>query len=97
MPGVLTTDHPAWIETTAGARARAVRTASGVWVLSWDQEGPHMTCVQGTEDAKPMFVTTDPSCLPRSVPEVATSIADAISHPPVTSAAPTPPITPQEP
>ncbi|MFI6083307.1 hypothetical protein ACIBBB_20390 [Streptomyces sp. NPDC051217] len=69
MPGVLTTDHPAWIETGAGARVRAVRTASGVWVLSWDQEGLQMRCVQGAEDAKPVFVTTDPSCLPGSVPD----------------------------
>ncbi|MFC8076159.1 hypothetical protein ACFUN8_11555 [Streptomyces sp. NPDC057307] len=68
MPGVLTTDHPAWIETAPGARARIVRTASGVWVLSWDQEGPHLRCVQGAEDVKPVFVTTDPSCLPDSVP-----------------------------
>lgn len=69
MPAVLTTDHPAWIETGTGARARAVRTVSGgIWVLSWDQEGPHMGCVQGAEDAKPVFVTTDPSCLPGTVP-----------------------------
>lgn len=68
MPGVLTTDHPAWTETGAGEPVRGVRTASGVWVLSWDQEGPRMRCVQGAEDVKPVFVTTDPSCLPGSVP-----------------------------
>ncbi|MEV6423126.1 hypothetical protein [Streptomyces sp. NPDC051662] len=68
MAGVLTTDHPAWIEARTGTRARAVRTASGIWVLSWDQEGPHMTCVQGAEDVKPTFVSTDPSCLPDGVP-----------------------------
>ncbi|WP_330174242.1 hypothetical protein OG875_12260 [Streptomyces sp. NBC_01498] len=68
MPGVLTTDHPAWTETSVGAHARATRTASGVWVLSWDQEGPHTVCVQGAEDAKPVFITTDPRCLPGSVP-----------------------------
>ncbi|MFE2845098.1 hypothetical protein ACFXKS_16310 [Streptomyces scopuliridis] len=68
MTGVLTTDHPAWIEARTGTHARAVRTASGVWVLSWNQEGPHMMCVQGAEDVKPAFVTTDPSCLPDSVP-----------------------------
>ncbi|WP_405798228.1 hypothetical protein [Streptomyces sp. NBC_01506] len=68
MPGVLTTDHPAWIETQAGAHVRAVRTASGVWALSWDVEGPHVTCVQGAENMKPLFVTTNPSCLPDSVP-----------------------------
>ncbi|MEV8403594.1 hypothetical protein [Streptomyces niveus] len=68
MPGVLTTDHSAWIETGSGTCVRAVRTASGVWVLSWDQEGPHVRCVQGSEDVKPVFVSTDPSCLPKSVP-----------------------------
>ncbi|MET9669640.1 hypothetical protein ABZY19_30465 [Streptomyces sp. NPDC006475] len=68
MTGVLTTDHPAWIETETGGRARTVRTASGVWVLLWDREGLHMSCVHGTEDVKPQFVTTDPSCLPGTVP-----------------------------
>lgn len=80
MPAVLTTDHPAWIEAAtsaeAGARAeaatgacaRAVRTASGVWTVSWNQDGAHLTCAQGSEDVKPAFVTTDPTCLPDSVP-----------------------------
>ncbi|MFD6989174.1 hypothetical protein [Streptomyces sp. NPDC059943] len=81
MLAVLTTDHPAWIETGSGARARAVRTASGgVWVLSWDQEGPHMRCVQGAEDAKPMFVTTDPSCLPSTVPAELRTGLDALGQ-----------------
>lgn len=64
MTTVLTTDHPAWLETEDGTRARAVRTPSGTWVLSWDQDSLHMTCVDGTEDVKPTFVTTDPACLP---------------------------------
>jgi len=68
MTGVLTTDHPAWIETEAGGRARAVRAATGVWILSWDLDGLHMTCVDGTEDVKPTVITTDPACLPGSVP-----------------------------
>ncbi|MFE6018667.1 hypothetical protein ACFQ6O_18605 [Streptomyces sp. NPDC056441] len=65
---VLTTDHPAWIETEAGGRARAVHTATGIWVLSWDRDGLHMNCVDGTEDVKPEFATTDPARLPSSVP-----------------------------
>ncbi|MFJ2895831.1 hypothetical protein ACIO87_13210 [Streptomyces sp. NPDC087218] len=65
---VLTTDHPAWIETKTGGRARVVRAATGVWVLSWDRNGPHMDCVDGTEDVKPEFVTTDPVRLPADVP-----------------------------
>lgn len=68
MPGVLTTDHPAWIETETDTRVRAVRTASGIWVLSWGKEGPHMTCVQGSEDVKPAFLSTDPSALSAGVP-----------------------------
>ncbi|MFF1960242.1 hypothetical protein ACFVWX_25110 [Streptomyces sp. NPDC058220] len=36
-----------------------------------------MTCAQGAEDAKPAFVTTDPSCLPDSVPaELKAGLAD---------------------
>ncbi|AWI29029.1 hypothetical protein [Streptomyces tirandamycinicus] len=68
MNGVLTIDHPAWIETETGDRARAVRTASGIWVVHWDREGLHMSCVSGTEDVKPTVVTTDPACLPGTVP-----------------------------
>jgi hypothetical protein len=64
---VLTTDHPAWVEAEAGCRARAVRTATGVWALSWDRNGLHTVCVDGTEDVKPPFVTTDPACLPETV------------------------------
>ncbi|MFH8760227.1 MULTISPECIES: DNA glycosylase family protein [Streptomyces] len=65
---VLTTDHPAWTETGSGGRARAVRTTSGLWVLSWDRDGLNMRCVDGTEDAKPTLVATNPDCLPGSVP-----------------------------
>lgn len=68
MTSVLTTDHPAWIETETGGRARAARTTSGIWILRWDREGLHMTCVHGTEDVKPQFVTTDPACLPHTIP-----------------------------
>jgi len=50
MTGVLTTDHPAWHAQENGTIARAVRTASGIWVLSHDREGLHMQCVQGAED-----------------------------------------------
>ncbi|MWA07689.1 hypothetical protein [Streptomyces sp. BA2] len=78
MTGVLTTDHPAWIETEAGGRARAVRTASGVWVLSWDRDGLHMTCVHGTEDVKPTIVTTDPVRLPGTVPAALKSGLDGL-------------------
>lgn len=65
---VLTTDHPAWIETGSGDRARAVRTPSGLWVLTWDRDGLHTRCVEGTEDVKPRFVSTHPDRLPSSVP-----------------------------
>lgn len=77
MSAVLTTDHPAWIETGNGGRARAVRTASSVWVLLWDRDGLHMTCVQGAEDVKPTQVTTDPTCLPGTVvPPLKAGLAD---------------------
>ncbi|MFE7757898.1 hypothetical protein [Streptomyces sp. NPDC057429] len=65
---VLTTDHPAWTESGSGGRARAVRTATGLWVLSWDQDGLRTRCVDGTEDVKPEFVTTNPDRLPDRVP-----------------------------
>ncbi|MFG2408771.1 hypothetical protein ACGFR8_31395 [Streptomyces brevispora] len=68
MTGVLTTDHPAWIEAESGGRARAVRTGTGLWALSWDRAGLHMQCVAGTEDTKPRIITTDPTCLPDTVP-----------------------------
>ncbi|WP_031487619.1 hypothetical protein [Streptomyces bicolor] len=68
MSGVLTTDHPAWHSYENGTRARAVRTASGIWVLSHDREGLHMQCAHGTEDVKPSFVPTDPACLPAAAP-----------------------------
>jgi 3-methyladenine DNA glycosylase/8-oxoguanine DNA glycosylase len=68
MTLVLTTDHPAWQTGEDEQRARAVRTASGTWVLSFDRQGLHMACVQGTEDVKPTFVTTDPARLPAAAP-----------------------------
>jgi DNA-3-methyladenine glycosylase II len=68
MSNVLTTDHPAWQAYDDGTRARAVRTASGIWTVSHDRDGLHMTCVDGTEDIKPEFVTTDPAHLPPAAP-----------------------------
>ncbi|MEU3855508.1 hypothetical protein [Streptomyces sp. NPDC029554] len=68
MTVVLTTDHPAWHSYDDGARARAVRTASGVWVLAHDHQGLRVDCVEGTEDVKPQFVTTDPVHLPPTAP-----------------------------
>ncbi|MCX4617881.1 hypothetical protein [Streptomyces mirabilis] len=68
MTVVLTTDHPAWQTGEDEQRARAVRTASGIWTLSFDRQGLHMTCVQGTEDVKPTFATTDPARLPAAAP-----------------------------
>ncbi len=78
MTGVLTTDHPAWHSQENGTLARAVRTASGIWVLSHDREGLHMQCVQGTEDVKPTFVPTDPACLPATVPAALRAGLDAL-------------------
>jgi DNA-3-methyladenine glycosylase II len=68
MSSILTTDHPAWQAYEDGTRARAVRTASGIWAVSYDRDGLHMACVDGTEDAKPEFVSTDPTYLPPSAP-----------------------------
>ncbi|MGI5144271.1 hypothetical protein [Streptomyces sp. CA-106110] len=68
MTSVLTTDHPAWHTYDNGARARAVRTASGIWSLSHDEGGLHVACVHGTEDVKPTIVTTDPARLPAAAP-----------------------------
>ncbi|MFF4442411.1 hypothetical protein [Streptomyces sp. NPDC001621] len=68
MSNVLTTDHPAWQAYEDGTHARAVRTASGIWIASHDRDGLHLTCVDGTEDVKPEFVATDPAHLP-VVPE----------------------------
>ncbi|MDX3383491.1 hypothetical protein PV682_18745 [Streptomyces niveiscabiei] len=68
MSNVLTTDHPAWQAYEDGERARVVRTASGIWSLSHDRDGLHMTCVDGTEDVKPEFVSTDPAHLPPAAP-----------------------------
>lgn len=70
MTGVLATDHPAWHAYGDGRHARAVRTASGVWVLSFDVRGLHMECVSGAEDVKPTFITTDPASLPAAAPAV---------------------------
>ncbi|MER5995945.1 hypothetical protein [Streptomyces viridosporus] len=68
MTGVLTTDHPAWHSYDDGARARVVRTVSGVWVLAHDHQGLRVDCVEGTEDVKPSFLTTDPAQLPSAAP-----------------------------
>ncbi|MER7937916.1 MULTISPECIES: hypothetical protein [unclassified Streptomyces] len=68
MNGALTTDHPAWHKNKDGTRARAVRTASGLWVLSFDRRSLHLECVQGSEDAKPAVVSTDPAGLPAAAP-----------------------------
>ncbi|MEE1740188.1 hypothetical protein PUR49_27350 [Streptomyces sp. BE147] len=69
MTAIMTTDHPAWAEYGEGVCARAVRTSGGAWVVSWDATGLRMRCVSGTEDAKPVAVTTDPGVLPRTVPD----------------------------
>lgn len=68
MSNVLTTDHPAWEAYEDGTRARAVRTASGIWTVSHDRDGLHLVCVDGTEDVKPEFVATDPAHLPPPAP-----------------------------
>ncbi|MFE5690569.1 hypothetical protein [Streptomyces sp. NPDC056512] len=68
MNTVLTTDHPAWHETGDGTYARAVRTGSGVWVVTLNSDGLNTTCVDGSEDVKPTFITTDPADLPNTVP-----------------------------
>ncbi|CAM5475242.1 MULTISPECIES: hypothetical protein [Streptomyces] len=68
MSTVLTTDHPAWHAYEDGTRARAVRTASGIWTVSHDRNGLHLVCVDGAEDVKPEFVTTDPAHLPPAAP-----------------------------
>ncbi|MFJ2566562.1 hypothetical protein ACIO02_27135 [Streptomyces sp. NPDC087568] len=68
MTGVLTTDHPAWHSYDDGARARAVRTASGIWVLSFDRDGLRERCLHGAEDVKPTHITTDPAHLPAAAP-----------------------------
>lgn len=66
---VLTTDHPAWHSYDNGTHARAVRTASGIWVLAHDHRGLHVDCVEGTEDVKPTIVTTDPANVPSAAPQ----------------------------
>ncbi|MET8218109.1 hypothetical protein [Streptomyces hirsutus] len=68
MTDVLTTDHPAWHSHNHGARARAVRTASGIWALSFDRDGLRERCVHGTEDVKPTYITTEPAHLPAAAP-----------------------------
>ncbi|MGW2826513.1 hypothetical protein ACWC24_36855 [Streptomyces sp. NPDC001443] len=68
MSNLLTVDHPAWQTYEGGTRARAVRTASGIWTLSHDRDGLHLACVDGTEDVKPEFVSTDPVHLPPAAP-----------------------------
>ncbi|MET8948800.1 hypothetical protein ABZX30_36120 [Streptomyces sp. NPDC004542] len=68
MSTVLTIDHPAWQAYEDGTRARAVHTASGIWTVSHDRDGLHMACVDGTEDVKPEFITTDPANLPPAAP-----------------------------
>ncbi|OIJ89550.1 hypothetical protein [Streptomyces colonosanans] len=68
MAGVLTTDHPAWHTHENGTCARTVRTKSGIWVVSHDGDGLHVECVQGAEDVKPVFVTTDPAMMPAAAP-----------------------------
>ncbi|MFF3747513.1 DNA glycosylase family protein [Streptomyces kronopolitis] len=67
MSGALTTDHPAW-HVENGTLARAVRTSSGIWALSYDRAGLHTACLEGTEDVKPAFPTTDPTLLPDAAP-----------------------------
>jgi DNA-3-methyladenine glycosylase II len=68
MTTILTTDHPAWYEAENGARTRAVRAGSGVWVVTLDRDGLDMTCVHGDEDRKPALAFTDPAALPAAVP-----------------------------
>ncbi|MFE9454041.1 hypothetical protein [Streptomyces sp. NPDC006739] len=68
MSTVVTTDHPAWQTYADGSRARAVRTATGIWTVIHDGDGLHMACVDGTEDDKPQFVATDPTHLPAAAP-----------------------------
>ncbi|GAA2463036.1 DNA glycosylase family protein [Streptomyces lavendulocolor] len=66
---VLTTDHPAWIETTDGQRVRLVRSGPGLWLASWGHDELQLRCVEGSEDVKPLSLTTDPGTLPDSVPD----------------------------
>ncbi|MFB7776247.1 hypothetical protein [Streptomyces bauhiniae] len=63
----LTTDHPAWATQKEGGVARAARTATGLWILSHDQRGPHAECVEGA-DSEPVLVPADPANLPSAAP-----------------------------
>ncbi|MFI5758112.1 hypothetical protein [Streptomyces sp. NPDC051569] len=79
MTGVLTTDHPGWHSDADGARARVVRTACGLWVLSFDdQQGLRVDCLEGTEDVKPAFLSTDPAHLPQTAPPALRSGLDEL-------------------
>ncbi|MGW0844171.1 hypothetical protein ACWD26_29345 [Streptomyces sp. NPDC002787] len=78
MTGILTTDHPAWHAHEDGTHARAVRTASGIWTLTFNGRGLHLECVHGTEDVKPQLITTDPACLPDAVPAALRSALNAL-------------------
>ncbi|MEU6245684.1 hypothetical protein [Streptomyces sp. NPDC047024] len=64
----LTTDHPAWIARKEGGVARAVRTATDLWVLSHDHSGRRAECVDGAQGAPPVIVPTDPANLPSAIP-----------------------------
>ncbi|MCB5911965.1 hypothetical protein [Streptomyces pinistramenti] len=63
---VMATDHLAWL--AGGSHIRLVRSGAGLWRASAGVGGLDLACVAGTEDSKPMVITTDTSDLPASVP-----------------------------
>uniref|UniRef100_UPI003F4907B2 hypothetical protein n=1 Tax=Streptomyces chartreusis TaxID=1969 RepID=UPI003F4907B2 len=68
MTTILTTDHPAWHKAADGTCSRAVRAGAGLWVVTLEREGLHMTCTHGDEDQKPALAITDPAALPAATP-----------------------------
>ncbi|MFJ1874212.1 DNA glycosylase family protein [Streptomyces chartreusis] len=68
MTTILTTDHPAWHKAADGTCSRAVRAGSGLWVVTLEREGLHMTCAHGGEEQKPALAITDPAALPAATP-----------------------------
>ncbi|WP_435598438.1 hypothetical protein [Streptomyces anulatus] len=68
MSAVLTTDHPAWDTCPDGRHVRAVRSASGLWWAAWGQQELEVSCVDGSEDDKPIAVSTETATLPQSLP-----------------------------
>ena len=64
----LMTDHPGWIHGPDGSRARLLNTGTGLWLAAATPRDLVVTNLSGSDDLKPVVLTTVADELPPDLP-----------------------------